>query len=69
MLKLKLKRREAVFIEIEGKTLGLFVEGYGEGGYKLCFSASKEFKITRENAKDKAPKSKEDSDVRNLSAE
>lgn len=56
MLKLKLKRKEIVFIEIEGKTLGLFIDGYGEGGYHVCLSGPREFQITRDKAKNKNPK-------------
>ena len=51
MLKLKLKRNEKVMIDIGDKRMGLMVTGYGPGGYHVVFSAPKEIRIVRENAK------------------
>lgn len=51
MLKLKLKRNEKVFMEFQGKTIGMMITGYKEGAYHAVFAGPKEVKIIREKLK------------------
>lgn len=55
LLKLKLKRNEKVFLDIEEKRVGVMVVGYGQGAYHVCFAAPKDVRIIRENAKKQEP--------------